>query len=955
MIQRKTLLLLSLIFFIATNIFAQGRIVSGIVRDSTGNSVIAATVKLTSPSDSLFTRSNADGEFSFSNVKSSQFTVSISSLGFRTLNKRFLYNNGTEKLTLDPIVLKTETNMLKEVVVKGAPSVVMKEDTVEYKASDYTLHDNAVTEDLLKKLPGVEVDKDGNVTAQGKSVTKVRVNGKDFFGGDVKTATQNLPADLIEKIQIVDDYGDQANLTGSKTGDPDKVLNIQIRPDKNKGYFANATAGLGNEDRYQLTGVGNYFNNSQQIAFLGNLNNTNASLFNFGGSTGGNSGGGGGNRGGGGGNFGGGGTRGGGGGFGGGGNFGSSTGNTGVTSVGSIGFNYRDDWSKKLTSYGSYSYFNRDNDVVSQIHQENFYPGQATALIDQSTNSNNISNNHRFNWNFEYKPDTVNYLKVSPSFTFSNVDAQSNSSISQNFSPQMQLSTGTSSTQNPTLGANVLYNHRFSKPRRNVSLNASLNHTDTKAEQLANNELRYMENDILTKDSLQNQRLTTDNSSFNTTSRFLFIEPVSKRGTLELNWNYTRTAYDNDRETFDLLKGDVRVDSLSNIFNYAFTTNNIGLTYRFSDTKYNYSLGLSAQPTLLSGQSVSGNAGIHRTGFNFVPVARFSYKFSRTKEFNFNYSGRSTEPSYTQIQPITDRTNPLYPVVGNPALNAEFNHTLNMRYNNFDFKTGKTLFTNISATFTQDKIVANTVATRDASGAIIQETRYVNTDGYYTLNGFYSWNIPVAERKYQFGFSGSANYTNNVTFTNSEKNIGKNLVLTQRLRTQVNPADWIELYPSVGYTYNKNSYSLSEQNSSEVQTWTLNADGKFYFLKTFIFGADISKNYNIGYTGSVATNPLILNTYLEKQLLKKKASLKIQGYNLFDENTNVGRTVTNNSQIDTRSNSIGRYFMLSFTMRLQKFAGKQPDNMMMPGRDRFRRDGGMPGGGPGPGGPPIGG
>ena len=313
-------------------------------------------------------------------------------------------------------------------------------------------------------------------------------------------------------------------------------------------------------------------------------------------------------------------------------------------------------------------------------------------------------------------------------------------------------------------------------------------------------------------------------------------------------------------------------------------------------------------------------------------MARFTYKFARTKELNINYFGRNNEPSYQQIQPVTDRTNLNYPVIGNPDLNAEFNHMLNIRYNNFNFNSGRSLFAVLSANYTQDKIVTNTVLLepQNNQNTFTQETRYLNTDGYYSMMGFYSFSIPVADKKYTFSFNGSANYINNIAYSNSLKNTIQNLILSQRVRLQVNPADWIEFNPSVAYTNNHSNYYLVALNnaSQNIKTWSFNADGRFYFLKSLVLGVDFSKNLNGGYSAALNSNPLILNTYFEKQFFKdKRATLRLQGYDLFDENINVNRTITNNSTIDTRSNRLGRYFMMTFSMRLQKFTGKQPENM----------------------------
>ena len=317
-----------------------------------------------------------------------------------------------------------------------------------------------MAEDLLKRLPGVEVDKDGNVTAQGKAITRVRINGKDFFGGDVKTATQQLPANILESAQIIDDYGDQANLTGIRNGDPEKILNFTIRADKNKGYFARGTLGGGDKDRYQGSLTANTYNNTEQFSLIGNLNNTNSSVFNFG-SGGGFGGGGGGARVQTAGGSGGGGMRftGGGGGWGGGGGgfqgFGGSS--DGLTAVGSIGLNYRKDYGTKLSSYGNYSYSDRNNDVLSdQLQQNNFQ--SSLISTDQTSVKNLINDNHRFNWNLEYKPDSMNFIKFSPSFSYGGTtDAGSSSYIQSDNNRLSSDGTSVNNTvsRNPNFGANI--------------------------------------------------------------------------------------------------------------------------------------------------------------------------------------------------------------------------------------------------------------------------------------------------------------------------------------------------------------------------------------------------------------------------------------------------------------------------------------------------------------------
>ena len=921
--------------FISYGTMAQtNRDVSGVVKDSTGTSIIAATVKFIAGKDTIFTRSDIDGKFAFKNIKSSTFLITVSSLGYQALNKRFLYKDAASPLILDPITLKAENRMLGEVVISGTPSVTIKEDTIVYRASDYPLRENALAEDLLKRLPGVEVDKDGNVTAQGKAITRVRINGKDFFGGDVKTATQQLPANILESAQIIDDYGDQANLTGIRNGDPEKILNFTIRADKNKGYFARGTLGGGDKDRYQGSLTANTYNNNEQFSLIGNLNNTNSSVFNFG-SGGGFGGGGGGARvqtaggsGGGGMRFtGGGGWGGGGGGFQG---FGGSS--DGLTAVGSIGLNYRKDYGTKLSSYGNYSYSDRNNDVLSdQLQQNNFQ--SSLISTDQTSVKNLINDNHRFNWNLEYKPDSMNFIKFSPSFSYSGTtDAGSSSYIQSDNNRLSSDGTSVNNTvsRNPNFGANILLNHRLKKRGRNLSLFASANNAKTKQE---DDQLTQYINYIVnggTSTVYRNQELYDNNRNSNINANLSYNEPLSATTNLEFNYNHSTTNYKNQRETFDITPAGLSTynTSLSNDFDYSFSTNRFGMNYRVNQKKYNYSFGLSAQPNVLEGRSVvMGLTTPNRnTGFNIIPSARYSYNFSRTRAFNANYYGRANEPTYIQLQPTPDISNPQYPVYGNPNLGAEFSHILNFRYNNFNFSSGDVLFFNLTGNYTENKIVSNIVRKMDPIIGLVQESRYLNTDGYFTTNAYYNYSKPFQEKKYVFSFNGSANYINNISFTDDKKNTGKNWIFSQGLNMQINPNKNFELNPGLRYSFNSNTNDAITNNNTQVSTYTLNFNSKVFFLKSWLIGSDFSKSINNGYSSALAVNPFIINTYLEKQFLKdKSATLRLQGFDLLDQNTSVSRSVTGNVITDSQSNRLSRYVMLSFTMRIQKFSGKQPE------------------------------
>lgn len=956
--KMKIVITLLIGLFISYNATGQTiRDISGIVKDTTGTSVIAATVKYIAGKDTLFTRTDLDGKFAFKNVKSSTFLITVSSLGYQAINKRFLYKDDSTPLVLEPFILKAENRMLSEVVISGTGSITIKEDTIVYRAADYALRENALAEDLLRKLPGVEVDNDGNVSAQGKQITRVRINGKDFFGGDVKTATQQLPADILESAQIIDDYGDQANLTGIRNGDPEKILNFTIRADKNKGYFARGTIGGGDKERYQGSITANTYNNSEQFSVIGNLNNTNTSVFSFG-SGGGFSGGGGGGarvQMSGSGGSGGGGNRGQmsggfGGGFGGGG-FGANS--DGLTNVGSIGLNYRKDYGTKLSSYGNYSYSNRDNIVLSnQLQQNNF---QNTLIsTDQNSTRNLVTDNHRFGWNLEYKPDSVNFIKFSPTFSYSSTNNLGNSNYIQRDNNSLTsdgLSKNNTVSKSPNLGASLLFNHRLQKKGRNLSLLVSANNSRTKQEddQLSDY-INYIASGGNTS-VYRNQELYDNNRSSNINANLSYNEPLSASTNLEFNYNYSRNNYKTDRDTYDISNTGISTfnNTLSNEFNYSFSTNRFGINYRVNQKRYNYSLGISAQPNLLEGNSVvlGLRTSNRNTGFNLIPSARYSYNFSRTKAFNANYFGRAIEPTYIQLQPTPNIANPQYPIYGNPNLGAEFSHILNFRFNNFNFNSGDVLFFNLSGNFTENKIVSNIVRRMDPAVGLVQETRYLNTNGYFTTNAFYNYSKPFQEKKYVFSINGSANYINNISYTDNVKNTGKNWIFSQGLNMQINPNKNLEFNPGFRYSFNTNTNDAITNNNTKVSTYSLNFNTRIYFLKSWLLGSDLSKSFNNGYSSSLAVNPFIINTYLEKQFFKdKRASLRIHGFDLLDENTSVSRSVTGNIITDSQSNRLSRYVMLSFTMRLQKFSGKQPQQqtpmMMGPGMYRSRgSEGGM--------------
>ncbi len=912
----KLLFTLSISIIFSLKLSAQiTKTINGSVKDSAGISVIGGLIKLTSDLDTLSAGTDADGRFQFRNVKSANFLITISALGYQSVKKRYLMDPKLNDYQLEAVVLQTDSRMLNEVLISGVNEVTVKEDTLEYRSDQYKLQANALAEDLLKKLPGVEVDRDGNVTAQGKQVTRVRINGKDYFGNDVKAATQQIPAELIDKVQVIEDYGEQAKITGVKEDEPERILNFTIKPERNKGFNVRGTVGGGTESRYQASVFGMSFNNNQQITALGNLNNTNASIFNLANNGGGRGAGRGGNN-----------------------NTGQQA--NGLTNVNSFGFNYREEWGKKITAYGNYNFSNRENNTISNSYEERI---QALGTLTNQQFQNNTSKNlnHRLNFNLEYKIDTLNYLKVSPSFSYGdNNDANNNTFDILNNGGQRSAGTyvNNSNSYSPEFGTEIFYNHRFGAKPRNLSFNGRITTNNNSQDQ---NFVTLPSNAVDQEITLYQKRLTgIDNNNDNYRAKFSYNEPLSLTSNIEFNYTYSLSAVNNNRLVSSANNPEetpVADLNRSNQYRFNFTRNRFALLYRVNQKKYNYQLGLAVQPTLLSGSSATLNTVTKTTAVNIAPTARFSYKFSKTKELNLNYAAISNQPDYLQLQPVLDDTNPQFTFIGNPNLKAEFTNRINLRYNNFDFKSGNTFLTNVSFNFSKDRIVQNIIDGQPGT-QVIQRTEYLNTDGFYALSGFYAFSKPISNKKYVIGLRGFANYNNNVSFLNSISNTAKNLVLSQRLNVQVNPTEALEITPAVNYTFNTVNNTLNTGLNSQVNYVSLSLDHKIEFLKGFVWGGTVDKTLNSGFN-TISQNPLIINTYLERQFFKGKAgSMRFQAFDLLNQNTSINRTINTNGFTDSRSNRLAQYFMLSFTMRIQKYAGVAPEsNDFSPGMRRQQR------------------
>ena len=903
--MRKLILLL--FTMVAVQAYSQQAYdVEGMVADTSKQPLAGATVKIVFGKDSLFTTTSAKGIFQFTGISKDSFQLSTTYSGLDPFVQFYQKQSSSPVFRVPQIVMLPAGIEMEGIIIRSSRPVIIKEDTIQYDVSAYKVREGAAVEDVIKKLPGVTVDKDGNIETQGKKVARVRVNGKDFFGGDVQTATQNLPADAIENIQVIDDYGDQANLTGNKDGEPEKIININTKKNRNNGSFGNATVAAGNEGRYAGNVFVNHFKDEKQVSFLAGINNTNANLFNFNGG-----GRGGGNR---------------------GGNMGGNDrgmGGAGISITRSAGINFRNKWGKKWSGNGSYSYSSRNSKLQSASFSRDYNPLNIRTTLREGTNQNSGSN-HRLTWNLEYALDTNNFFKISPYFSYGNSEneGQSWSEISRPKYYTLNTNEVNGDSHSPNAGSSFLYNHKFRKRGRNFSVNLSMDVSTNSGDRYSNSSYHNVDSNyspILVKDTNQVQRNETLTRNSRANARFSYTEPLNSKRTLYLvlDYDWNRSATKSMRDVYDLDDPSGQHASYnyvqSNHYDYRFITNRAGVSIKGSNKKFNYSAGFQSQPSSLSGRTIGKSIGTSYHNINWIPSARFVYNFARSHALTVTLGGTAREPGFMQLQPVADSSNLNNIVVGNPELRNEFVNRFSLRYNKFDAKSGSSLFINLSYDKTSDKIVNSRINHPTGTG---RTTTYLNTDGFYGYNGNISFTKPFSNRKYSAGVSMAANFDNNISYTDGFRNRGRNWNLKPGASFRLDLDNIIDLNFVTDYVIYQTTTRYDKGTTvNKARTLNLGLNGKNYF-GDFTIGYDATRVINYGFSSSVNSNITMLNLMAEYRFLKgKRMTVRMQGFDLLNKNTSITRVVTETTVTDTRNNRLARYFLLSVNFRINKLSG----------------------------------
>lgn len=885
-----------------------------------------ATIAIKSLKDSSVVASgqtDPDGSFSFKAIAPGKYRIYSAFLGLKTATKDIEVSKAA--VNAGDIAMSDDGVDLKDVNVTASIPVVVKTDTIEFDGKSIKVRENAVVEDMLKKLPGVEVAKDGSIKAQGETVTKVKVDGKEFFGTDPLLATKNLPADMVDKIQVIDEMSEQSQFSGVDDGTRNKILNITTKAGMKKGYFGNSTVGYGTQDRYDANLNVNKFDNDQQFSFIGQFNNVNKQ--NFGQGNGVGNGFGGGGRG----NFGGG---------------GSGTGSGGITTTNAAGLNFADTYKDGTQIQGSY-FFNKSSVSNQQTSFTQNLLGDRITTVSNNADNNTDRINHRFNFMIDTKLDSSTTIKIQPNVSYTESDATNLSDYTRNLiqsttvGDQRYISNSTA----PNISNNLLVRKKFKRRGRTLSLNVntSINNND------ADNYNYISETNTINSKptaSLIDQLNKVNTNSINNTSRLVYTEPLSKTTSLEFNYQNGYSHDNQGRQVSDFNSASGQYDLVnldySNIYENQTLTNAAGVSFTTNEKKYNWNIGLAAQQT--NRENTNLTTGLVRTQnfINLTPSANFRYNFSNSRRLNIRYRGTTQQPTINQIQPIADNTNTQSVFVGNPSLKPQFNNNLSINYNNFDFAKSRMFFAFLSLSQTFNAIGNSSQLVTDENDKDFGKIRttYVNVDGVYSGNASINMGVPILpERKLTLNASLNGNYNRNVNFTSGDNNttdLVKNITNSWSVTNKYNFVtnfDKFDLTGGISGTYNRATYSAQPNSTTNYYTLNPSFDISYLFPGNIRLAVDLDYIKNTGRGEGFNTEYTLVNSYISRQFFKNRGTFKIAVNDAFNQNQGISRTATNNTITDLNYNVLKRYYMFSFTYSLSRIGGKNMSgDMQMPGQ-----------------------
>lgn len=952
--MKKIFLFLCLLLPMA--LAAQTYTISGkVINQTTGEAIDMATIRLFSyqGADSTLVQglqTDMQGAFRLT-AKDGQYAVVVSSVGF--LPKKVKCTVAGKDLALRPIQLKEDVQALGEVQVQGhAAEMTVKGDTIEYNTSAYNVGENAMVEDLLKKMNGVTVDKDGNVTVNGETIKGVRIDGKKFFGSDVQSATKNIPADMIDKIQVIDEKSDMAKLTGFEDDESEHIINLTLKKDRRKGVFGNYKGALGSdllgddqerlfhynyqgtpaeqtgqffrEDfRYNASIFTNILLGESQTTIIGGANNTNEIRMGRG-------------RGGWGGN------------------------NSGITRTENLGVNTNVDFSSKIRQrdsqtsllFGGDAALSHSNNHTATESEKTSYAGDLSYLNKDKSDKNTNSWDANLRLELEYQIDTLNKLQIQPRISYTGTSSFSTSSYtydrdSTGYEMPVMINNGyqnkIDSTREISASSRFIFNHKFLKPGRvlTAQVNLSFSNNDGFSD-------TYAFDSIIGRARVD-QHTNSLTNSLGYSARLSYVEPIAKSEKAThlmefvLDFNGSNRTSEKNQFTKNEMTGIYEYDSIfSNNLRNNYYREQGEANYRLITQKSDLTAGLRLQAGQTHTLTYYGgllNRDTIVNRINFAPTIRFRYKFGQKEFARINYRGQSSQPSITQMEPVRNNSDAMSETVGNLGLAPAFNHNLFAMYSRFNTDRFSSIMAGFNATLTQDALVSNTIY--DETGKQYRQT--VNADALpFNVGANFMYNTPFADKLFQFHTRTSVGYNQRVAYINREGNSAEiaemidanNLMLGDRSLTGNFTASEdmnlrfvhsvVDLGVSGNVRYSRTQNSLTRGSATNAIDWTVTGDVQFHLPKAWEIAADCGYTARYGYQLS-DVNEVILNASVEKTW--KNATLSLKAFDLLHQKKNIRQVIGENYVSYQKYNTLPTYFLLTCTVKLNKMGGNKATGM----------------------------
>lgn len=886
--------------------------IHGIVTDKDNNETLPyAHVLVYSLPDSTFVvgaSCDENGTFSVNGLEAKEYLIKATFIGYEDNERKVTLDTLHKDLKVKPLRLSPDKVMLEEVkILASATPLVVKEDTLVYNPEAFRVADGAVIEDLVKKLPGAELSTDGKLVINGKEIKKILVDGKEFFADDPDFSLKNLPANLIEEIKTYDKKSETSELTGVDDDDDETVLDLKVKKGMKNGWVGTLQGGGGSDIRkdpdfrYEASANMNRFTDTDNLAILGSINNTNNS--------GGN-----------------------------GRNVSSNSGN-GITRSANAGITFSRERSKKYEFGGNVQYRNSKNDAIKKSARENFHTYGSSYRNDNSTSDklqNTISSNLKMKW----KPNENATIIFRPDISYSRNNSNS-MGTTENLN-ELKIRNNYKSSDKKNIADNfringtLRYVQKLQKKGRSISLNTGITYTTSPSEQWSNSETDFYLDDDDIIDSTLISSLYTDKRSNGLTYYVegAYTEPVFKNHSLQIKYRFQQRSAESYSLVYDEMEENSFLDSLSSEVENDYKTHIAEASLQGKYTKFNYNIGIAFQPQISKTHNLIGpNVGkdFEQTVFNFSPNLRFRYKFDKKNNLSFRYRGQSSAPNVEDLQMVIDESDPLDLKYGNPDLKPAYTNNITFQFKKYSSENQRSVMVN--ATFKNTlNAISNQIIYDKYTG--IQESYKVNVNGNWGINGLFILSTPLKNKNFTFGNSTKVGYDKDVTLLESAKEEIENVLTDgEKSITHIFSAeeklqlafrnDYFDIMGTAAVAYQKGKNEIMERSNREIIDYhaTLSANG--YLPWNITLSTDVNFHFFAGYTDGFDDNALLWNAQLSKSFLPNNAAtIKLKVIDILQQQNNLTRKIGESSITDTEYNTLGSYFILSFSYKINQI-GKQ--------------------------------